>query len=304
MRQNALKKEFYQNWEYYLLLLPVLIYYALFHYLPIGNGVVMAFKDVRPGLSVFTAEWVGFQWFRDFISSPYFWRSLKNTLVLSLTTLVANFPIPIIFSIALNEVKNKRFKKITQSVSYFPYFVSMVVVVGMLYNFLSMDNGLVNNMIKQLGGEPINFMNSVQAFIPMYVLTEMWQKMGWSAVVYLAALTSIDPTLYEAAHIDGAGRLRQMWHISLPGIRSSITVMLLLNIGNMLLIGHEKILLMYNPANYDVADVVSTYIYREGILNRRFSYATAVGLFNQVISFIILMISNKCSRKMTGESLW
>jgi len=267
-------------------------------------GLVLSFKNLTPGQTIFNAPWVGFKWFTTFFNSPYFWRSIKNTLVISFSSLIIGFPLPIILALMINEIRNKRYKKLSQSISYFPYFISTVIVVQILMNFLGVDNGLVNNLRDAAGLDRINFFNAEEWFLPLYIITDLWKGLGWASIIYLAALTSIDPALYEAAMIDGASRIKQIWHVSLPGILGTIMILLLLNVGNILNVGYEKILLMYNPSTYSVADVVSTYVYREGIINYRVGYATAIGLFNQLCCFIILTTSNKISRRISGESLW
>jgi ABC-type polysaccharide transport system, permease component len=285
------------------LLVPTMALFIVFNYLPI-YGLIISFKDLQPGLTVLNCPWVGFKWFNEFLSSSYFWRSLKNTFVLSGLSLVVQFPAPIIFALILNEVRNKHFKKIVQSVSYFPYFLSTVIIVGMLFNFLSVDTGIVNTILKEHGKETINFLNSVHWFRPLYVISGLWQNLGWNAIIYLAALTGIDPVLYEASFIDGAKRIKQMWHITIPGIFPTIIVLLLISLGNLLNVGFEKIILMYNPSTYDVADVISTYVYRLGIQNQQYSFATAVGLFNQVVNFSLLVLFNSLSNRLGGEGLW
>ncbi len=303
MQKSRVGKYFYSQWQYLLLVAPAMILLLIFAYAPMF-GLILSFKDMTPGQTIFNAPWVGFDWFFAFFKSPYFWRSLKNTLVISSVTLVVSFPIPVVFAVMLNEVRNKAFKKTAQSISYFPYFISTVIIVQILMNFLGVDNGLVNNLRDMAGLDRINFFTTEEWFLPLYIITDIWKGLGWSAVIYLAAFTSIDPTLFEAAKIDGANRLKQLWHISLPGISGTIMILLLLSIGNILNIGYEKILLMYNPAIYNVSDVISTYVYREGIINYRVGYATAIGFFNQLCSFVILVSSNKIARKFSGESLW
>lgn len=296
-------REIYKERALLYLIMPTILFFIIFNYVPI-YGLIISFKDLQPGFTIFNSPWVGFKWFEEFLSSPYFLRSLKNTVILSGLSLVIQFPIPIMFALVLNEIKNKPFKKIAQSVSYFPYFLSTVIIVGMLFNFLSVDTGIVNTILRENGKETINFFNDVHYFRPMYIITGLWQNMGWNSIIYLAALTGIDPTLYEAATIDGAKRLKQIRHITIPGIYPTIMVMLLISLGNLLNVGFEKIILMYNPSTYDVADVISTYVYRTGIQNQQYSLATAVGLFNQAINFTLLVVSNSVSKKIGGEGLW
>ncbi|MBP1988567.1 ABC transporter permease [Paenibacillus eucommiae] len=296
-------KEVYRERELFFLLAPAILLLILFSYIPM-YGLIIAFKDLKPGLTIFNSPWVGLKWFDQFLHSPYFWRSLKNTFVISVLSLLVQFPLPIIFALAINEIRGKYFKRITQSISYFPYFMSTVVVVGMMYNFLSVDSGIVNTILRELGMEPINFFNSEQWFKPLYIFSGLWQNLGWNAIIFLAALTAVDPTLYEAAKIDGASRVQQMRYISIPGIFTTIMILLLLNLGSILNVGFEKIVLMYNPTTYGVADVVSTYVYRLGIQGGEYSFATAVGLFNQVLNFMLLLFFNHMSKRAGAESLW
>jgi len=304
MRILAIRfREVYKERElFYLLALPIAML-ILFAYVPM-YGLIISFKALQPGLTIFDSPWVGMKWFDQFLHSPYFWRSLRNTLVISVLSLAVQFPLPIFFALVINEIKGKYFKRIAQSISYFPYFMSTVVVVGMLFNFLSVDSGIVNNVLRELGMEPINFFNSEGWFKPLYILSGLWQNLGWNAIIFLAALTAVDPTLYEAAKIDGATRIQQMRYISIPGIFTTIMILLLLNLGSILNVGFEKIILMYNPTTYGVADVVSTYVYRLGIQGGEYSFATAVGLFNQVLNFMLLLVFNHLSKKAGAESLW
>ena len=296
-------KALYKERDLMLMIAPAILLVIVFSYVPM-YGLILSFIDLRPGLTLFSSEWVGLKWFEEFFHSPYFWRSLKNTFVISSLSLIIQFPLPIILALALNEIRNQFFKRLTQSISYFPYFISTVVIVGMMYNFLSVDSGIVNNLLRELGKEPINFFNSEGWFKPLYITSGVWQTLGWNAIIYLAALTAIDPTLYEASKIDGASRMQQIWYITVPGIFPTIMILLLLNLGNMLNIGFEKIILMYNPATYGVADVVSTYVYRLGIQGGNYSLATAVGFFNQVLNFILLLLFNHLSKRAGGERLW
>lgn len=296
-------KNIYKERALLYMIMPTIAFFIVFNYVPI-YGLIISFKDLQPGLTIFNCPWVGLKWFEEFFASPYFWRSLKNTAILSILSLVVQFPAPIIFALLVNEIKKPYFKKIAQSVSYFPYFMSTVIIVGMLYNFLGVDSGIINTILKENGKETINFFNSVHWFRPLYIISGLWQSLGWNSIIFLAALTGIDPTLYEAAKMDGAKRLKQMWYVSIPGIYPTIMIVLLISVGNLLNVGFEKIILMYNPSTYDVADVISTYVYRTGIQNQQYSFATAVGLFNQIINFTLLAASNSLSKKMGGESLW
>ena len=289
----------------YLLLLiaPTVIYYVLFHYMPM-YGTLIAFVDYRPGTPVLSNEWVGLKWFVEFWSSIFFTRLFMNTLILSVQTIVINFPMPIIFALLLNEVRHKPYKKVVQTISYMPYFISLVVVVGILFNFMSVTDGVINNMRAAYGLERIDFLNDPALFRPIYVSTVVWQTFGWNSIIYLAALTSIDPVLYEAAEVDGAGRLMKLISITLPGLAPIIVMMLILSLGRLMNVGFEMVLLMQKPSTYETSDVISTYVYRRGILGGQFSFGAAVGLFNSVINLTLLVSANTISRKLAGSSLW
>ena len=286
-----------------LLLLPGLIFYAVFQYGPM-YGILMAFKNYRGSSSIWAAEWVGLQWFEEFFNSFYFWRLLRNTLLISLYNLIFGFPIPIIFALILSETRNAHFRKIVQTVSYLPHFISVVVVVGMLHIMLSTTNGVVNNLIRASGGQSINFMGESEWFRPLYIGSGIWQSFGWNSIIYLAALTGIDPALYEAAYMDGANRLQKVLHVSLPGIMPTMVILLIMQLGRTMSVGYEKIILMYTPATYEEADVISTYVYRRGIVNGQFSFSTAVGLFNSVVNMALLVAVNALSRRINDVSLW
>jgi putative aldouronate transport system permease protein len=286
-----------------LLVLPAVIYFTLFCYLPMG-GTIMAFKDFRIGESIFESKWVGFRWFQEFFASPYFVRNIRNTLVLSFSLLVFSFPAPIILALLLNELRNKFYKSFVQTVSYLPYFVSLVVVVGILTNFLSVKDGIVNIALSRLGIEPIDFMASSEWFRPVYILSDIWQTCGWSSIIYLASLAAIDPQMYEAAYMDGANRWQRVIHVTLPGITSTIVMLLILRVGSIMSVGFDKILLMYKPITYEVSDVIQTFVYRRGLIDMQYSFASAVGLFNSAVNFILIMTVNKISRKVTQIGLW
>lgn len=286
-----------------ILVLPAFLFFLIFSYLPMA-GNIMAFQDFKIGSSIFNSPWVGFRWFKEFFSSVYFGRNIRNTLILSFSLLVFSFPAPIIFALLLNEVKNKFYKSFVQTVSYMPYFVSLVVVVGIIANFLSVSDGIINILLSKIGIEPIDFMSSSEWFRPVYIISDIWQTCGWSSIIYLAALSSIDPQMYEAAYIDGAGRWKQLFHVTLPSIAPTIIMLLIIRTGSLMSVGFEKIVLMYSPVIYDVSDVIQTYVYRRGLVEMQYSFATAVGLFNSVINFILIMSVNKVSRKVTQIGLW
>ncbi len=290
--------------QYLLLLVAIpILYFVIFHYLPL-YGVQIAFKRYSPGKGIWGSPWVGLQWFQEFFSSIYAGRVIGNVLILNGLRLVFAFPLPIVFALLLNELRMARYKRVVQTISYMPHFISTVVVVGMLVTFVSPNGGIVNQVVAALGGTPINFMSESRYFRPLYILSGVWQNLGWDSIIYLAALSGIDQEQYEAARIDGAGRWQQALHITLPGIAPTIIILLILDVGNMMSVGYEKIILMYNPATYDVADVISSYVYRMGIVNNDFSFASAVDLFNSVINCLLLVSVNRLSRSISDTALW
>lgn len=286
-----------------LLALPGLVYYVVFHYAPM-YGIWMAFTDFNVSKSIIGSDFVGLMWFREFFNSFFFWRLLRNTLALSALNLLLGFPIPILFALALNEMRRPMFKRIVQTVSYLPHFISTVVVVGILYTTLSPSGGVVNTLIKGTGRNAVNFMSSEAWFRPLYIGTDVWQSFGWNSIIYLAALTAVDPGLYEAARIDGATRFQQVIHVSLPCILPTIVILLIMQLGRVMNVGYEKIILMYSPAVYEKADVISTYVYRRGIQKGEFSFGAAVGLFNNVVNLILLVTVNTVARRVSAISLW
>ncbi|GIO53876.1 ABC transporter permease [Paenibacillus cineris] len=301
-KQRSVGRLFRKDWQLYSLLVLPVIYLLIFKYGPmIGN--VIAFRRFVPGGSIFGEKWVGFHYFQMFIQDPNFWKVFTNTLILGALTLLFTFPIPIIFALLLNEVKNKKFKKFVQTASYMPHFLSIVIVAGMILQMTS-ASGSINALIRFFGGDGINFMQRAEWFRAIYVTSEVWQGMGWGAILYLAALTTIDESLYEAAKIDGANRWKQTLHVTIPGILPTIVTLLILNMGSFLAIGFEKILLLYNPVIYETSDVISTYLYRVGLQSSSFSYATAIGLFESIIGLILVFSVNAISRKVTERSLW
>lgn len=299
---ERLKKDIIRNKYIYLMLLPAIIYYLTFHYWPM-YGAQIAFKDFRPGKGIFGSPWVGLKHFKSFFASHYFIRVIKNTILLSLNLILWGFPAPIILALLLNEVKNEYFKRTVQTLTYLPHFISIVVLSGMIIDFLSRD-GLVNIIISLLGIEPIPFLIKPEWFRTIYVASDIWQEVGWGSIIYLAALSNIDPQLYEACTIDGGGRWRQMISVTLPGIAPTIIIMLILRLGRIMNIGAEKVLLLYNPSTYETADIISTFVYRRGLLEMNYSYTSAVGLMNSIINFTMLITVNWISRKVTETSLW
>lgn len=295
-------KKIYKHRQLYILLLPALLYYLIFCYGPMF-GLTMAFQDYSITKGFFESEFVGFDNFIKFFNDTNFWRLIKNTLSISLWQLVFAFPLPIIFALMLNEVANHRFKRVVQTITYMPYFISLVVVTRLVLTFVSSD-GLINNILGTLGIKPISFMTNPDYFYPIYTISSIWQYLGWDSIIYIAALAGIDQTLYEAAQIDGAGRWKQMLHVTLPGIASTIVILLVLKIGNLMGVGYEKIMLLYNSTIYSKADVISTYVYRRGLIDTEYSYSAAVGMFNSIINFVLLVTANYISKKTTETGLW
>ncbi len=291
-----------RDWVLYAMALVPVLFLLLFRYVPmVGN--VIAFRRFRPGGSIFGDEWVGTRYIELFLNDPNFWKVFANTAILGGLTLLFCFPLPIVLALLLNEVRKKAFKRVVQSISYLPHFLSVVIVVGMVMQLLSLQ-GTVNQVIEALGGEGIPFLQRAEWFRTVYVGSEVWQTVGWGTILYLAALTTVDASLYEAARIDGANRWRQTWHVTLPGIRPTMVTLLILNIGTFLNVGFEKVLLLYNPLTYSTADVVSTYLYRVGLVANNFSYATAIGLFQAIIGLVMVLSANFISRRVVGASLW
>lgn len=293
----------YRSRYLYILFIPVLIYYLLFRYWPI-YGLVIAFKKFNPYQGMFGSPWIGFQNFTRFFDSVYFGRLIKNTVGINLYNLAVGFPAPIILALMLNEVRKNSVKRAMQTIVYLPHFLSIVVVAGMIIQFLSPSSGIINTAIKALGLRPVHFLADPAWFKTVYVLSGVWQEAGWGSIIYLAALAGIDIQLYEAATVDGATSMQKLRHVTLPGIVPTIIVMLILRMGSMFSVGFEKIILLYNSVTYVTADVISTYVYRTGILKSDFSFSTAVDLFNSIINFILLISFNKISKKATETSLW
>ena len=291
-----------RDWRLYSLVLLPLLFFLVFRYLPmIGN--VIAFRRFRPGGSILGDEWVGLRYVELFINDPAFWNVFKNTLFLGVLTLAIAFPLPIVLALLLNELRSRRFKRFVQTVSYLPHFMSIVIIAGMVLQIMSVQ-GTANQIVRALGGDTVPFMQRAEWFPVVYVGSEVWQTVGWGTILYLAALTQIDENLYEAARIDGANRWKQTLHVTLPGIRPTMVTLLILNIGTFMAVGFEKILLLYNPLLYPSADVISTYLFRVGVLSSNFSYAAAIGLFEAVIGLTLILSANAISRRAAGTSLW
>ncbi|GAA1160352.1 ABC transporter permease subunit [Streptomyces hebeiensis] len=291
-----------RDWQLYSLAVLPLAFFLVFRYLPmIGN--VIAFRRFEPGGSILGEQWVGLRYVRMFLTDPTFWQVFTNTLWLGALTLLFCFPVPIVLALLFNEVRTRALKRFVQSVSYLPHFLSVVIVAGITTQMLAAD-GPVNQALESLGRAPVAFLQEPGWFRTVFVGSEIWQTAGWGTILYLAALTTIDEDLYEAARIDGAGRWRQIWHVTLPGIRPTMITLLILNIGTFMAVGFEKVLLLYNPLTYPTADVISTYLYRTGVESNSFSYAAAIGLFEAVIGLVLIASANLLSRRTVGTSLW
>lgn len=302
-RLHTIGKKMKKHWQLYFVVAVPLAFILLFSYGPM-YGIQIAFKDFNPVDGIWGSRWVGLEHFKNFLSSYQFMRLLTNTLGITIYNLIAGFPIPIILAISLNECGNLPFKKTVQMVSYAPHFISVVVMTGIVLMFLSPHTGVVNQFIQALGFERIDFMAKPQFFKSIYVWSGIWQNMGYSSIIYLSALSGIDMSLHEAAMVDGASKLKRIWHIDLPGIMPTIVILLIMNTGNIMSLGYEKILLMQNSANMVASDVISTYVYRIGLVDAQYSLSAAVGLFNSVINCIVLIIVNSIARRVSEISLW
>ena len=296
------KKDMIRNKSLYLIVIPVIVFYLLFNYAPM-YGAVIAFKDFKPQRGILGSDWVGLKHFIAFFKNPSFIPLLRNTIRISASSLIFGFPAPIILAILLNELKSAKYSKIVQNFTYMPHFISMVVICGMLRTFCA-KNGIINYVLSFFGFEPTNLLVNSSYFTTIYVASEIWQQVGWGAIIYLAALMSIDSQLYEAAMIDGAGKWKQLLNVTLPGILPTIVTMLILRLGSIINVGYEKILLLYNDATMNVADVISTYTYRKGLIDMSWSFSSAVGLFNSVINVLFLITANAVSKKLTDTSIW
>lgn len=290
-----------RTWPLYVLVMPAIVYYVLFQYVPM-YGVQIAFKQYVVTKGIWGSDWVGFDHFERFFKSYYFGRLLRNTLLISLYQL-ALFPVSVLVALSLNELANGRYKKLVQTVTYAPHFISTVVMSGMIIAFLSPSTGIVNNIVSWLGGGPISFMTKPEWFKSIFVLSGEWQNLGWGAIIYLAALTGINPELHEAATVDGASRLQRIRHINLPGIMPTITILLILNAGSFMSIGFERVYLLQNTLNLESSDVIQTYVYRSGLIDGQYSFSSAVGLFNSAVNLVLLLIVNQIARKFSSTSL-
>ncbi|MDR3140053.1 MAG: ABC transporter permease subunit [Treponema sp.] len=297
-----LRKDLSMNRYVYLMAIPIVAYYFIFHYITMG-GVIIAFQQYLPARGFFKSQWVGFKHFVDFLAGPYAVRTIKNTLLINIYSLVFGFPMPIIFALLLNEVNQGIFKKTVQTISYLPHFISLMVICGLLKDF-SRTQGLFNQILGMFGLEPDNLLSIPRYFQPLYVGSGIWQTMGWGSIIYLATLSSVDPNLYEAAEIDGAGRFVKMLYITFPSLIPIITIQLIMRLGQIMSQGYEKVILLYNPLVYETADIISSYVYRRGLEEANYSVGAAVGLFNSLINIIILCSVNYTSRRVIKESLW
>lgn len=296
-------KDISKNRAIYLMVLPVVLYFFIFKYLPM-YGAVIAFKDYSVAKGIWGSDWVGLEHFRTFFGSYYFGRVLRNTFLISFYNLIFGFPTPIILALLLNEIRLKWFKSLVQTVSYLPHFISLVVICGLIIDFTN-RGGVIQSIIEFFGGESGSLLNNPNNFRTIFVTSSVWQEVGWASIIYLAALSGINPDLYEAARVDGAGRFRQIWNITLPGLIPTIMILLILRIGGLMDVGFEKIILLYNPNTYETGDVISSFVYRMGLAQGNdYSYTTAVGLFQSAINFVLLISANSISRRFSGNRLW
>ncbi len=305
-KREKWKKILKRNRYLILMMVPVVIYYIVFCYFPM-SGLWMAFTQYKVGsglAGLFTSEFVGLKWFKQFFGSIYAWRLVRNTLLLSFYSLIFGFPIPILFAVAVTQLRRKRVQKTVQVLTYLPYFISTVVVCGMINNFLSPSSGIINQVLNAIGIESINFLSLPEWFRRIYVISGSWQTFGFNSIIFVAAIMGISPDLYEAMRVDGANRRQEIWHLVLPSIKPTIILLLIMSLGSMMSVGFEKVYLLYNTAVYETADVIQTYVYRQGILSNNYSYAAAVGLFNSIVNFTIVFLANRFSRKLTDTAIW
>ena len=302
--RERVARDWKRYWLVYIIGFICLSYYIIFCYLPMG-GIVIAFKDFRPARGIFGSKWANpwYKYFDQFFNGYYFWRLLRNTLLINLLDLLFGFPAPIILALLLNELRSNAYKRTVQTITYLPHFISQVVVCGIILDFFS-SSGVINQVIEALGGSKILFMQDSRYFRPIYVGTGIWQGVGYGSIIYLSALGGVNADLYDAATIDGCNRFGRVIHVTIPGILPTVIIMLILRVGNMLSLGFEKIILLYNETIYETADVISSFVYRYGMQKGNYSYATAVGLFNSLFNFILLIGVNALSRKVSDVSLW
>ncbi|MFP5106731.1 ABC transporter permease [Neobacillus sp. C211] len=295
-------KKILSNYQLYLFLLPALVYFIVFHYVPM-YGILIAFKDFVATKGIMGSPWVGFKHFERFFESYQFWTLIKNTLGLSVIQLIVGFPLPIFLALMMNQIRSDKYKRFIQTVVYAPHFISVVVLAGMIYVFFS-NNGLINNLILIFGGDPISFMAKPDWFKPLYIASGVWQETGWAAIIYLAALAGVSPELHEAAVMDGANKWQRIFHVDIPAIMPTAVILLILNVGNIMNIGFEKAYLLQTPMNQPAAEIIPTYVYKMGLQQAQYSFASAVGLFNSVINLVLLFLVNKFAKKLSGTGLW
>jgi len=301
-KKNTWRRALKKDWRLYSFLVLPIVFLLIFRYVPMAGNVI-AFRRFRPGGNIFGEEWVGLHYVRMLVNDAKFWEVFQNTIILGALTLLICFPLPIVLALLLNEVRIRWFKRLVQTVSYLPHFMSIVIVATLVFQIFSVQ-GTINQVLDVVGAGPVNFLQDASWFRTIYISSEVWQTVGWGTILYLAALTTVDDQLYEAARIDGANRLKQTWHVTLVGIMPTMVTLLVLNIGTFLAVGFEKVLLLYNPLTYPTADVIATYVYRIGIQSSNFSYATAVGLFESIIGLTLVLAANAISKRVVGTSLW
>ncbi|WEG10959.1 ABC transporter permease subunit [Pullulanibacillus sp. KACC 23026] len=301
--KKKLWKNIVRRYDLYLMLILPMAWYIIFLYGPM-YGLQIAFKDFIPIKGYWGSPWVGFENFQRFFSSYYFWRLIRNTVTIKVFSILFGFPIPILLALLVNELKNNKYKKVLQNITYIPHFISVVVIVGMLNLFLDPNTGVVNVILHSFGIKSIPFMQEAGWFKPLFIGSNIWTNMGWQSIIYIAALSGVSPELYEAARVDGASKLQRIWHVSIPSIMPTVIILLILEVGHFMDIGFEKILLMQNQLNMSSSDVIATFTYRTGILDGEYSYTTAIGLFDAIINFILLIVINQIARKKTSTSLW
>ncbi len=305
-RSKLLKKNLYRDKYLLLMIIPVIIYYLVFCYVPM-TGLVMAFNRYQMGSGlkgIYTSDFVGLKWFMQFFQSIYAWRLIRNTFLLSFFSLIFGFPIPILFAVAVTQIRKKWLQKSVQVSTYLPYFISTVVVCGMIINFLSPSDGIINMLLNKIGIDSINFMSLPNWFRPIYVLSGSWQSFGFNSIIFVAAIMGISPELYESMRVDGANKRQIIGHLVLPSIKPTIILLLIMTLGSLMNVGFEKVYLLYSPPIYETSDVIQTYVYRQGILNNNYSSASAVGLLNSMINFSIVFVANRMSRKLTDTAIW
>jgi len=295
-------KDFRRNKYLYIMVAPVVAFYIIFHYLPM-YGAQIAFRNFSPSLGIFDSPWVGLEHVINFVESHYFWRLIRNGLLLNLYEIIFGFPAPIILALLINELRNSAFKRISQTIVYLPHFISLVVVAGLVREFVSLE-GLINDILVLIGMERTVILQIPELFRPVFITSLVWQSMGWGSIIFLAALSGIDPQLYEAATLDGCGRFKKILYITLPGIMPTIVILLILRMGSMFDVGFERIILLYNPLTFETADVIGSFVFRRGLLEFNWSYSAAVGLFNSVINFAMILMANWLSRRVNETSLW